>query len=799
MTIETVRVKRKLSPDERIQRLRTELLQTKPQLSCERLYYLLEAYRETEGQPVPIRRATVLDKFLRGKTISIDENPIVGASTKHLIGIELYPEISCEWMGKEMVFATALGESDGVITEADKKLIDEAVDYWRDKCISAKTKDLWSQESNEDSNDIRDAKIWRAAISHPVNRVCIGYERVLNKGLTGIIKEAEGKLRELPVGNLEALRKRDTLSAMIIVLKAVIAFAERYATLAKDMAQKETDPERRRELEEIAAICQRVPANPARTFREAMQSFWFVHLVSLLEHFGVGLSPGRFSQYMYPFYKRDKEEGRLTEEEATGLLELLFIKLTANVMALERSIFRATMGSLYQNISLGGLDKNGDDATNELDFLLIEAQKRIRLIQPTLSILYHDKLPYELLLKAVDLVKTGIGMPAFFNFDVTVQRLLNHGVSLEDARNCSIIGCVEGGLSHTSNSITGSFLNFAKMLELALNNGWDPVTKKQLGPQTGEPTKFQSYEELQQAVKEQFQYWVHRFTEFENTTEALLAESLPKVFQSALVDDCIDKGKDIYNGGARYNMQGLQTCAAIDLADSLAAIKKLVFDEKSITMEELLKALRADFKGYEELHKMLLDAPKYGNDDDYVDQIAKKQYDIFYQEHQKYRDYLGDKRIPSALSITQGFDFGLGTMALPSGRKAGAPLCDGSVSPEPGKDTNGPTALIRSATKILDTTRYASNLLNMKFHPSALKEKEGSKKLLALVKTYMDLGGHHVQFNVVSVDTLKDAQLHPDDYRDLIVRVAGFSAFYIHLDQEIQNDIIKRTELNWTR
>ncbi len=463
-TVEMARVKRKLSLSERAKRLREKLFQTKPQLSCERLYYLLEAYRETESQPVPLRRAMVLDRFLRGKSISIDENPIVGATTKYLIGIELYPEISCEWMKEEKVFATALGESAGGQSEEDEKLIDEAVDYWRDKCLAVKAKEVWSQEHGEDSDDIRQAKIWRAAISHPVNRVCIGYERVLNKGLTGIIKEAQDRLKELPIGNLEALREKETLHAMIIVLKAVIAFAERYAALAKDMAQKETDPERRQELKEIATICQQVPANPARTFREAIQSFWFVHLVALLEHFGVGLSPGRFSQYMYPFYKRDKEEGRLTKEEATGLLELLFIKLTANVMALERSIFRATMGSMYQNISLGGLDKGGDDATNELDFLLIEAQRRIRLIQPTLSVLYHDKLPYEFLLKAAELVRTGIGMPAFFNYNVTVQRLLSLGVSLEDARNCSIIGCVEGGLSHTANSITGSFLNFAKML-----------------------------------------------------------------------------------------------------------------------------------------------------------------------------------------------------------------------------------------------------------------------------------------------------------------------------------------------
>ena len=476
-------------------------------------------------------------------------------------------------------------------------------------------------------------------------------------------------------------------------------------------------------------------------------------------------------------------------------MELLFIKLTSIIYFLPRERFEAGMGNMFQNLSLGGVNQDGDDATNELDFLLIEAQKRVQVFQPTLSILYHDKLPQELLLKAADLVRTGIGMPAFFNNNLSIQRLLNYGATLEEARNHCIIGCVEQGMSHVLGFVRSNGVNASKFLELALNNGKNPLTGKQLGLQTGEAEAFQSYDELHEAVKKQLQYFLPLRYEHEGIIQALNAQYLSRPFISALVDDCIKNGKDITEGGARYAQNGSNIVGAISLADSLAAIKKLVFDEKSIAIKELLEALSADFEGHEELHKLLLDAPKYGNDDEYTDSIAAEWYRIYWEEDQKNKDYLGDPVRTVAFSTSMHSVLGSRTGALPDGRKARLALTDGSVSASPGMDKEGPTALIMSAAKVIDTTKYASSLLNMKFHPSALRDNIGLHKLIALIKSYMDLGGHHVQFNVVSTDTLKDAQLHPENYRNLIVRVAGFSALFINLDRKVQDEVIRRTDL----
>ena len=792
-----VEVKERPMLSERVRNLRQSLVETRPNLSCERLHYLRESYEETEGQPTVIRRAKCFEKYLEGMTIFIDENPIVGTLTRYRAGVQPFPEWSCKWMLKDADISSSLGEVQ--ISEEDRQLLKEAEQYWLDKCLTTKVKEIWREKYGDkiDRDELLRIEVWNNVIGIPLGRLNLDFGKVLNKGLKGVIEEAREEMEKIPIHNLEGVKKRDFLKAVIISCDAVIAWAHRYADLAEEMAGKEVNPERKRELEGIAEACRWVPANPVRNFREAIQSFWFIHCSSQIHHCSSGYSPGRVSQYMYPFYKKDKEEGRISEDEAIEQLELLFIKFTEIGMHAARRTFEDTQGTMFQNISLGGVTPDGEDATNEMDFLLLEAQKRVRMFQPTLSVLYHDKLSDEFLLKAAEVVRTGIGMPAFFNNDVSIQRLLYQGASLEDARNLCIIGCVEGGFSHTGGIMWGGFFNITKLLELALNNGRDPRTGKQAGPTTGEAESFKTYEELEEAVKKQLEYHMALFLESEFLAFSLNAELLPVPFLSALTDDCIKNGKDMWEGGARYSMHGCGPVGTVDLGDSLMAIKKLVFEEKRITMKELLKAMEANFEGYEEIRRMLLEAPKYGNDDDQVDQIVKRFYDLNRQEHEKFNDHLGRKIRPFALSVTAHFPFGRVVGALPSGRKAWLPLTDGTVSPEPGQDKNGPTALIRSATKVIDTIRYASNLLNMKFHPSALESVEGLKKLIALMKTYMDLSGHHVQFNVVSTDTLRDAQLHPENYQDLIVRVAGFSALFIHLDPVVQEEIIKRTELSF--
>jgi formate C-acetyltransferase len=684
------------------------------------------------------------------------------------------------------------------LSEIDKKVLAEAVDYWQGRCEASRSNELysWRHKNEPTRNDLVKVGLWVDTRGIPVGRICIDYTKVLNKGFDGVIAEAKSELEKLSLYTIAAKQKKDFLEAVIVACNAVIAFANRYADLTSDMASTEVDIRRKKELEDISEICRHVPAKPARTFREAIQSFWFTHLALHLELNSDGNALGRFTQYMYPFYTKDIEAGRITREEAIELLELLFIKFSEIGKFWSQRVFERDMGNLLQNAALGGVTPDDKDATNELDYLMVEAQRRVRVFQPSLSVLYHDKMPADFLLKCAELVATGLGMPAFFNSDLNVAGLLNHGVSLEDARNHCIIGCVERGFSGTCKSMLGGALNMPKMLELALNNGRDALTGKQVGPQTGEAGGFHSYGELCEAVKKQLRYFLERGMELENIGHAINQEYFPQPFVSALVNDCIKKGLEVNAGGARYYMDGWQTVGTVDLGDSLAAIKKNVFEEKRITMSELQRALAANFEGYEELHRLLLDSPKYGNDDPYVDDIVREWYSIFYDEHQLYRDHLGGRLEPATMSVSWHGPLGVQTAALPSGRKARVPLSDGSVSAHPGCDKNGPTALIASATKVIDTVKYESTLLNMKFHPTSFADASGLRKLVALIKTYMDLGGHHIQFNVVSAETLRDAQAHPENYRDLIVRVAGFSAFFIHLDSVVQDEIIRRTELS---
>ncbi|MFC2063018.1 glycyl radical protein [Chloroflexota bacterium] len=795
MVTETMETTAKRQPTERVKRLKEEFLKAEPRLSCERLYHLRDFWKETEGEPLPIRRAKFFAKHLSERTIIIDENPIAGTLTEHSFGFQAYPEFYCEWMEQESGIFTHLGEAK--LKEEEIKILKETVAYWRDKCSGFKIRETAREKyGGPIIEELTQAALFSNSDQHYLARNNPDFGKVLNKGLEGIIVEIDAELSKLAFGDLEDYQKEVFLKGMKIACNAVIKFALRYAALAKEMAGKETDPKRKKELERTAAACARVPAKPARTFYEALQSFWFTHLATHIEATSSGRSPGRFARYMYPFYQKDKAAGKITTEEVIELLDLLFLKFSSVVAFQPRRRFRENMGNMFQNIAVGGITETGEDATNEMDYLLLEAQYRVHLLQPTLSVLYHDKLPQDFLLKCVELIRTGIGMPAFFSNEQIMSGLLTIGVSLEDARNCALVGCIEGTAAQNTAPEQGSVINMPKLLEWALYNGFDPHSGKRLGLKTGDAEKFKTYEELHEAIRKQVAHFVAMQQEYCNMATVIKLDSAPMVFESALINDCIKNGKDSNGGGARYRRDGQNPIGIVDFADALAVIKKLVFEEKTVTMKELLAALKANFKGYEELRKKMLEVPKYGNNDDYVDRIAKEWYGTYYDEHQQYRDHMGAVLQPCIASVTRHFTMGVATSALPNGREAWVPFADGAVSAEPGKDIKGPTALVLSATNVIDNTKYAASLFNMKFTPSVLKTREGQRKLLNLVKTFMDLGGYHIQFNVVGAETLRDAQLHPEKYRNLIVRVAGFSAFYIHLEEYVQNEIIKRTELN---
>jgi formate C-acetyltransferase len=782
---------------ERVKREKEELLSAPPQIDTERIKVLLDIYRETRIQPNVIRRAKLFNRLCSEKTLYIDENPILGTLTRFKYGAYPFPEEGCAWMKREEEFALPRGMVR--ITPELRGWIDEAVEVWQDSNLFSLTREVVLKVYNIDIRTFSKCGLWVEATPGGAAHILLPhYSKVLNTGLKGVIAEIEQEEAKLNTGEPEALDKWYFYQAAKLALNGMIVLAQRYASLAREMANEEKNAERKAELEEIAGICEWVPANPARNFREAAQAFWFTMLGAWLEApTTLNSPPTTLTKDLYPFYKRDKEEGKITDEEVIELLQLLFLKFDHLAHVLPPHGQRFNQSRLGLQLTLGGLTPDGEDATNELDWLVLEAQQRIKLPEPLVNLVYHDKLSEAFLLKCIDLIRTGIGQPAFHNSRTGIERhLYHHKMPLEEARPFSIVGCVQSAIPGCMDGYFETRFNVAKLIELTLENGKDPLTGIQLSLQTGEAGSFQTYDQFYQAFVGQLEYLVP-LTHDVSRTAWTLQRNFPTPFSSSLVNDCIEKGKDLVDGGARYSFgDGVCLVGVVDAANSLAAIKKLVFEDKKITMSQLRQALAADFEGYEDVGKMCLSAPKYGNDEEYTDSIAKDIYDICYNLHGK-TDHLGRPVMPSAYSVTGHVAFGEFTGALPDGKKARKPLIDGSVSAQGGTDKNGPTALIKSAAKIVDTVKYSSNHLNMKFHPTALRGTDGARKLLSLIKTYFDLGGYHVQFNCVSGEALREAQMHPENNRELVVRVAGFSAYFITLDKDTQDDIIRRTELTF--
>jgi formate C-acetyltransferase len=781
----------------RVKKGKEALLSATPHVDVEKLKFQFEVYRENEGQPSVIKAAKLFHKLCSEKSIFIDDSPFVGNLTRYDYGSYPIPEFGSRWLKKVDSFSLQRGSAS--VTDEDRQWINIAADYWKDANVFNRTREIILQSHGFDIGVMQGCGLGTEYTPGGFGGVTPDFPQILNKGLRGITAEIEVARLQVDTGDTDGFQRWHFYNAALFCLEGMTNLAHRYATLAEEEAQDEEDPVRKRELEKIVETCRQVPANPARSFHEALQSVWFAILGVWMESPTVLNCPlGRFTQYMYPFYREDIEKGKLTDEEAIELLHFFFFKLNSLAQVLPPHGFAWSQSRLGLHLCLGGLTRDGEDATSDLDYLVLEAQRRLQLPEPLVDLLYHDKLSQDFLLKCVELIKTGIGQPAVHNVVKAIERHLYHEqMPLEEARDFSIIGCVQTWVAGYALATWEGALNIAKMVELALNNGKDPLTGINFGPKTGEVESFQSYDQFYEAVTGQMRYFIPLQRQIGRTAWNI-ERDFPIPFASTLTNDCVERGKDVKNGGARYNQaNGMTFVGGIDAANSLAAIKKLVFEEKRITMAQLKEALVANFEGYADIWRMCMEAPKYGNDFEYVDSIAKQLYEVCYNEHQQFSDFLGRPVKPEAYSVTTHFATGRFTGALPYGRKARVPLTDASVSASPGTDTNGPTALVRSAARVIDTARWGGNHLNMKFHPFVLGTVEGVRKLLSLIKTYFDLGGFHVQFNCVSSETLKKAQLHPEDFRDLVVRVAGFSAFFVHLDREVQDEIIKRTELEF--
>ncbi|MDR2055597.1 MAG: glycyl radical protein [Desulfovibrio sp.] len=783
-----------------VKEIKEFLLNAPQKIDTERLSCLLETYREFDHEPVIVMRAMLFDKLLRTKRLFLDGNPVVGTVAGHPAGVYVYPEWDSEWISKEMnqAMMSHLGKVN--ISEEEKRLMTESARFFKERSATSKARKLSGQLHGWDPRPSIKAGLFTETATYTVGAGNVDYETFVARGLGAIIKETEERLHSLKV-TVENSRRIDFYRAALISMNALVHLAHRYADLAEKTAGETNDPARRAELLEIAEVCRHVPENPPRNFREAVQSWWFLHLGIQIEQSGCGSSPGRIGQYLNPYYLMDKAAGA-APEDAVAWLKCLFVKILEYGYYQGVAYAQLVSGHTGHTINVGGLNSRGEDATTELDYLLLDTQIELRNIQPTITVLYHDGLKEDFLLKAVELDRTGLGQPQWMNNRVIVERLLARhakcGITLEDARNCINMSCVGTGVAGKTAFIReNATFNLAKCFELALNDGFDPGTKKQIGEHTGPAESFADFESLFSAYSAQVRHMFERIRPYGSIANKALSDTVPGPFRSSMYHGCLERGKHEYDAGPDYYLYYVISTAGVDAANSLMAVRHLVYDTKRLTMRQLLDALASDFEGREDIRLMCLNAPKHGNGESEMDALVRRVYDDAMEHFHKVNENYYGNHIANieAYSLSIHNYFGMLTGALPSGRKKGMPLTDASVSAMPGTDKKGPLALVGSAAQALDTVKYGSNHFNMKFHPSSLQGIAGARKLLALIKSYMDLGGSHIQFNVVASETLKKAQKTPDEYKGLTVRVAGFSAYFTRLHQGVQNELIARTEL----
>lgn len=790
---------------ERMKEFREEVLDEKPYIDAQRAILATLAYKENLNQPRVMVRAKMLEKVLDNMSIYIEDKSLLAGNqaTKNR-NAPIFPEYTMEFVMKEL---DQFEKRDGdvfYITEKTKEQLREIAPFWQNNNLRARGEALLPEEVRvfmETGVFGMEGKL-NAGDAH----LAVNYERILKDGLRGYEKRVKGYKASLDLTDPESIDKYCFYNAVLIVLEAVRNFANRYSVLAQDLAEKELNQERKIELLEISRICSKVPYEPAETFREAVQSVWFIQLILQIESNGHSLSYGRFDQYMYPYYNRDIKNGTIKESEALELLTCLWIKtLTINKVRSQAHTLSSAGSPMYQNVTIAGQTIDKKDAVNDLSFLVLKSVAQTRLTQPNLTVRYHKNINKHFLDECVEVMRLGFGMPALNNDEIIIPSFMDWQVKEEDAYNYSAIGCVETAVpGKWGYRCTGmSYINFPRMLLCTMNNGVDLTSNKRFTKGYGYFTEMESYEELLKAWDKTIREITRYSVIVENVIDKASERDVPDILCSALTDDCIARGKTIKEGGAVYDfISGLQVGIA-NMADCLAAIKKLVYEEKKITRQELWNAILDDFSSPEnkKIQEMLIrEAPKYGNDDDYVDQLIVEAYDSYIEEIEKYpntrynRGPIGGIRYAGTSSISANVGQGMSTMATPDGRNAFEPLAEG-CSPAHNSDKNGPTAVFKSVSKLRTNKITGGVLLNQKMTPQMLSTEENRQKLELLIKTFFNrLHGYHVQYNIVSKETLIDAQKHPEKHKDLIVRVAGYSAFFNVLSKKTQDDIIGRTE-----
>ena len=781
---------------ERIRKLREQSLNAENRISAERALLITEFYQSgmADAEPVPVQRALAFKYILEHKYICVNEGElIVGERGPAPKATPTYPEICIHSL-----------QDLEILNDRPK------VSFKSDETTRAAYRDIiipyWKGKSNRDRIFQNLPQEWKEAYTACVftefqeqrapGHTALGI-KMFRTGLLDLKEEiAESLAKTDLVNDPEGVDKRDELRAMDIVCDAMIRYAERYAERLEELAAEEKDPVRKKELEKMAAICRRVPAHAPTTVHEALQHYWFIHLGVVTElNPWDSFNPGRLDQSLYPLYKKQLEEGTVTQEEVYEMLQSFWVKFNNHPSPPKVGV-TAEESNTYTDfclINVGGVKEDGSDGVNEMSYILLDVIREMRLLQPSSMIQVSKKNPDRFIRAAVEIIKTGFGQPSVFNTDALVQEMLRAGKDVRDARNGGCSGCVETGAFGTEAYILTGYFNLPKILELTLNDGFDKRTGKQIGLKTGTATDYRTYEELFAAYKAQVQHFMRIKLTGNNIIERIFMKYMPVPFLSVLIEDCIRNGKDYMCGGARYNSSYVQGVGLGSITDMLTALRYHVYDKKTIAMETMEKALANDFKGFEELqYQLVYHTPKYGNDDDYADEQEVQVFDMYYDVLSGHKSPRGADYRVNMLPTTCHVYFGKVTGATPDGRNAWKVLSEG-ISPVQGADTNGPTAVIRSAAKI-DHIKTGGTLLNQKFTPSLLSTEEGCNNLVHLIRAYFRMDGHHIQFNVVDADTLREAQKHPEDYRDLIVRVAGYSDYFNDLGEDLQNEIICRTE-----
>ena len=825
----------------RIKKLVEHLYAKTPEIESARAVLLTDSYKQTEHEPLIIRRAKAFAHVLKNIPITIrPDELVVGSSTVAPRGSQTFPEFSFEWLEAEFDTLHTREADPFYISEQVKQELKEAYKYWKGKTTSELATSYMAPETLTAMahNIFTVGNYFYNGVGH----ITVKYEKVLAIGYEGIIAEAKAELDKCNLGDADYATKSHFLEAVIISCQAAILYANRYAELAEKMATECRDSARKGELLRIAANCRKVPAKGATSFYEACQSFWFVQQLIQIESNGHSISPGRFDQYMYPYYKADLDAGKITREEAQELIDCIWVKFNDLSKCRDAESAKGFAGyGVFQNLIVGGQNAQGQDVTNDLSFMCIEASFHVFLPQPSLSIRVWNGSPYDLLIRAAELTRTGIGLPAYYNDEVIIPALMSRGVVLEDARNYNIIGCVEPQVSGKTNGWhDAAFYNMCRPLELVFSRGMD--CGEQIGPRTPDVESMKTFEEFVDAYKTQMDYFIRLMVNADNAIDQAHAERMPLPFLASMVDDCIKKGKTCEQGGSVYNFTGPQGFGIANVADSLFAIKKLVFEEKKVSMAEYKKALMFNYgqevsplvvaqiagqvarqmtekglqptsdavskvtqniireavttedkKKFEQLLSMIEEVDKFGNDEEEVDSLAREAAYTYTKPLLQYRNPRGGMFHAGLYPVSANVPLGAQTGATPDGRLAGMPVADG-VSPSAGKDVHGPTAAANSVSKLDHGIASNGTLYNQKFHPSALSGEAGLDKFVNMIRSYFDRKGSHVQFNVVSRDTLLDAQKHPENYKHLVVRVAGYSALFTTLSKSLQDDIIRRTE-----